>query len=99
MSETDSSQSEQWLQAWCVEKHFVPLPQVYEQYLAYRLKSGQVTQSTLKQIRRVLVAFYWYLKSAVLDCRCVGVIRYLFALHRLYIKFDSLQIDGRLYPS
>jgi site-specific recombinase XerD len=50
-----------------IEKHFVPLPAVYEQYLAYRLKSGQVTESTVKQMRRVLVAFYRYLKTADID--------------------------------
>jgi integrase/recombinase XerD len=50
-----------------IEKHFVPLPPVYEQYLAYRLKSGQVTERTVKQIRRVLVAFYRYLKNADID--------------------------------
>jgi integrase/recombinase XerD len=50
-----------------IEKHFVPLPAVYEQYLAYRLKSGQVTESTVKQMRRVLVAFYRYLKNDDID--------------------------------
>lgn len=50
-----------------IEKHFVPLPQVYEQYLAYRLKSGQVTESTVKQMRRVLVAFCQYLKNDDID--------------------------------
>jgi site-specific recombinase XerD len=50
-----------------IEKHFVPLPEVYEQYLAYRQKSGQVTESTVKQIRRVLVAFYRYLKKSDID--------------------------------
>jgi len=50
-----------------IEKHFVPLPEVYEQYLAYRLKSGQVTERTIKQIRRVLVAFYQYLKNGDID--------------------------------
>lgn len=50
-----------------IEKHFVPLPAVYEQYLAYRLKSGQVTESTVKQMRRVLVAFCRYLKAADID--------------------------------
>jgi site-specific recombinase XerD len=50
-----------------IEKHFVPLPQIYEQYLAYRLKSGQVTKSTVKQMRRVLVAFYRYLKNDDID--------------------------------
>ena len=50
-----------------LEKHFVPLPQVYEQYLAYRLKSGQVTNSTVKQMRRVLVAFCQYLKNDNVD--------------------------------
>jgi integrase/recombinase XerD len=50
-----------------IEKHFVPLPPVYEQYLAYRLKSGQVTESTVKQIRRVLVAFCQYLKNDDID--------------------------------
>ena len=50
-----------------IEKHFVPLPEVYEQYLAYRLKSGQVTERTIKQIRRVLVAFYRYLKNGDID--------------------------------
>jgi site-specific recombinase XerD len=34
-----------------------------KQYLAYRLKSGQVTERTVKQTRRVLVAFYQYLKT------------------------------------
>jgi site-specific recombinase XerD len=50
-----------------IEKHFVPLPAVYEQYLAYRLKSGQVTERSVKQIRRVLVAFYRYLKNADIE--------------------------------
>ena len=50
-----------------IEKHFVPLPSVYEQYLAYRQKSGQVTESTVKQIRRVLVALEHYLKKSDLD--------------------------------
>jgi len=50
-----------------IEKHFVPLPPVYEQYLAYRLRSGQVTGRTVKQIRRVLVAFCRYLKAADID--------------------------------
>jgi integrase/recombinase XerD len=50
-----------------IEKHFVPLPQVYEQYLAYRLKSGQVTESTVKQMRRMLVAFCQYLKNDDID--------------------------------
>lgn len=50
-----------------IEKHFVPLPPVYEQYLAYRQKSGQVAERTVKQIRRVLVAFYRYLKNADID--------------------------------
>jgi site-specific recombinase XerD len=50
-----------------IEKHFVPLPEVYEQYLAYRQKSGQVTESTVKQMRRVLVAFYRYLKNDDVD--------------------------------
>ena len=50
-----------------IEKHFVPLPPVYEQYLAYRQKSGQVTERTVKQIRRVLVAFHRYLKNADID--------------------------------
>jgi site-specific recombinase XerD len=50
-----------------IEKHFVPLPQVFEQYLAYRQKSGQVAERTVKQIRRVLVAFYRYLKNADID--------------------------------
>jgi integrase/recombinase XerD len=50
-----------------IEKHFVPLPPVYEQYLAYRLKSGQVTESTVQQMRRVLVAFYRYLKKDNVD--------------------------------
>jgi len=47
-----------------IEKHFVPLPPVYEQYLSYRQKSGQVAERTVKQIRRVLVAFDQYLKTA-----------------------------------
>jgi integrase/recombinase XerD len=50
-----------------IEKHFVPLPEVYEQYLAYRQKSGQVNERTVKQMRRVLVAFYRYLKNADID--------------------------------
>jgi len=50
-----------------IEKHFVPLPEVYEQYLAYRQKSGQVTESTVKQIRRVLVALERYLKKSDID--------------------------------
>ena len=50
-----------------IEKHFVPLPPVYEQYLAYRQKSAQVTERTVKQIRRVLVAFYRYLKTVDVD--------------------------------
>jgi integrase/recombinase XerD len=50
-----------------IEKHVVPLPQVYEQYLAYRLKSGQVTESTVKQMRRMLVAFCQYLKNDDID--------------------------------
>lgn len=50
-----------------IEKHFVPLPPVYEQYLAYRQKSGQVTERTVKQIRRVLAAFYRYLKTSDID--------------------------------
>ena len=50
-----------------IEKHFVPLLPVYEQYLAYRLKSGQVTESTVKQMRRVLVAFCQYLKNDDID--------------------------------
>jgi integrase/recombinase XerD len=50
-----------------IEKHFIPLPSVYEQYLAYRQKSGQVTERTVMQIRRVLVAFYRYLKSCDID--------------------------------
>jgi len=50
-----------------IEKHFVPLPPVYEQYLAYRQKSGQVAERTVKQMRRVLVAFYRYLKNADID--------------------------------
>ena len=40
-----------------IEKHFIPLPPVYEQYLAYRQKSGQVAERTVKQMRRVLVAW------------------------------------------
>ena len=47
-----------------IEKHFVPLPPVYEQYLAYRQKTGQVTERTVKQIRRVLVALEHYLKKS-----------------------------------
>jgi site-specific recombinase XerD len=50
-----------------IEKHFVPLPPAYEQYLAYRQKSGQVTERTVKQIRRVLVAFCRYLKNGDID--------------------------------
>jgi site-specific recombinase XerD len=50
-----------------IEKHFVPLPPVYEQYLVYRQKSGQTAQSTVKLIRRVLVAFYRHLKRADID--------------------------------
>ncbi len=50
-----------------IEKHFVPLPSVYEQYLAYRLKSGQVNERTVKQMRRVLVAFNRYLKNGDID--------------------------------
>ena len=50
-----------------IEKHFVPLPPVYEQYLAYRQKSGQVTERTVKQIRRVLVALERYLKKSAID--------------------------------
>jgi len=50
-----------------IEKHFVPLPSVYEQYLAYRQKSGQIAERTVKQIRRVLVAFTRYLKTADID--------------------------------
>jgi integrase/recombinase XerD len=50
-----------------IEKHFAPLPEVYEQYLAYRQKNGQVTESTVKQIRRVLVAFYRDLKNDDID--------------------------------
>ena len=50
-----------------IEKHFVSLPTVYEQYLAYRQKSGQVTERTVKQIRRVLVAFHRYLKNGDID--------------------------------
>jgi site-specific recombinase XerD len=47
-----------------IEKHFVPLPPVYEQYLSYQQKSGHVTERSVKQIRRVLVAFDRYLKTA-----------------------------------
>ncbi len=50
-----------------IEKHFVPLPSVYEQYLAYRQKSGQVSERTVKQIRRVLAALDRYLKTADID--------------------------------
>jgi site-specific recombinase XerD len=50
-----------------IEKHFVPLPSAYEQYLAYRLKGGQVTERTVKQIRRVLAALDRYLKTADID--------------------------------
>jgi len=50
-----------------IEKRFVPLPPVYEQYLAYRQKSGQVCERTVKQIRRVLVAFCQYLKNGDID--------------------------------
>jgi site-specific recombinase XerD len=50
-----------------IEKHFVPLPSVYEQYLAYRLKSGQVSEHTVKLMRRVLVAFYRHLKNGDID--------------------------------
>jgi site-specific recombinase XerD len=50
-----------------IEKHFVPLPPVYEQYLAYRQKSGQVIESTVKQIRRVLLALDHYLKKSDAD--------------------------------
>jgi site-specific recombinase XerD len=50
-----------------IEKHFLPLPPVYEQYLAYRQKSGQVTERTVKQIRRVLVALERYLKKSDID--------------------------------
>jgi len=50
-----------------VEKHFVPLPSIYEQYLAYRQKSGQVIESTVKQIRRVLLALDHYLKKSDAD--------------------------------
>jgi len=50
-----------------IEKHFLPLPSAYEQYLAYRQKSGQVTERTVKQIRRVLVAFCRYLKNDDID--------------------------------
>lgn len=50
-----------------IEKHFVELPPVYEQYLAYRLKTGQVTESTVKQMRRVLVPFCQYLKNDDID--------------------------------
>lgn len=47
-----------------VEKHFVPLPPVYEQYLRHLQKSGHITERSIKQIRRVLVAFERYLKRA-----------------------------------
>jgi site-specific recombinase XerD len=47
-----------------IEKHFMELPPVYEQYLSYQQKSGQVTERSVKQIRRVLVAFDRYLKTA-----------------------------------
>jgi integrase/recombinase XerD len=50
-----------------IEKHFVSLPPVYEQYLAYRQKSGQVTERTAKQIRRVLLALERYLKKSDID--------------------------------
>jgi len=50
-----------------IEKHFVSLPPVYEQYLAYRQKSGQVTERTVKQIRRVLLALDHYLKKSDAD--------------------------------
>ena len=46
-----------------IEKQFMPLPPVYEQYLAYQQKSGHVTERSVKQIRRVLVAFDRYLKT------------------------------------
>jgi hypothetical protein len=47
-----------------IEKHFVSLPPVYEQYLSHQQKSGHVAERSIKQIRRVLVAFERYLKSA-----------------------------------
>ncbi len=47
-----------------IEKQFMPLPPVYEQYLAYQQKSGHVAERSVKQIRRVLVAFDQYLKTA-----------------------------------
>lgn len=50
-----------------IEKYFIPLPPVYEQYLAYRQKSGQVAERSVKQMRRVLVAFYQYLKNGDID--------------------------------
>jgi len=50
-----------------IEKHFVPLPSLYEQYLAYRQKSGQVAERTVKQMRRVLMAFCRYLKNGDID--------------------------------
>jgi len=56
-----------------IEKHFVPLPSVYEQYLAYRQKSGQVAERTVKQMRRVLVAFYRYLKNGDIDLHTLKI--------------------------
>ena len=47
-----------------IEKQFMLLPPVYEQYLAHQQKSGHVTERSVKQIRRVLVAFEQYLKTA-----------------------------------
>jgi integrase len=78
-----------------IEKHFVPLPQVYEQYLAYRLKSGQVTQSTVKQIRRVLVAFYRYLKNADIELGSLKIEHVDDFLAQLLVNFTPA--TGRLY--
>jgi site-specific recombinase XerD len=78
-----------------IEKHFVPLLPVYEQYLAYRLKSGQVTESTVKQMRRVLVAFCRYLKNDNADLGTLKIEQVDDFLAQFLVGFAAA--TGRLY--
>jgi len=80
-----------------IEKHFVPLPPVYEQYLAYRQKSGQVTERTVKQIRRVLVAFRRYLKTADIDLGTLKIEHVDDFLAQFLVGFAPN--SGRIYRS
>ena len=78
-----------------IEKHFVPLPPVYEQYLAYRQKSGQIAERTVKQIRRVLVAFRRYLKTADIDLSTLKIKHVDGFLAQFLVGFAPS--SGRLY--